>query len=119
MAHVRVLLAGTPQVLSDILQDAIGRHPDVEIVGRLVAGEAVLPAVERFRPNVTVLGTDLRPSGEYYRQLLVAWPRMYVLTVFDDGRQLALDDLRVHTELMGEASLSSIISAIRLVAAPV
>jgi len=119
MAHVRVLLAGTPRVLSDILQDAIARHPDLEIVGRLAASEAVLAAVEQFRPNVTLLGTDHRPSGEYYRQLLVAWPGMYVLTVFDDGRKLALDDLRVHTELMGEASLSSIISAIRLVAAPV
>jgi len=43
---------------------------------------------------------------------------MYVLTGFDGGRKLALGDLRVHTELMGEASLSSIISAIRLVAAP-
>ena len=117
MAQVRVLLAGTPRVLSDILHDAIARHPDLEIVGQLAAGEAVLAAVAHFRPDVTLLGCDRRPPGAYYRELLVAWPAMNVLTVFDDGRELALDGLRVHTELMGEASLSSIIGAIRLGAA--
>jgi chemotaxis response regulator CheB len=116
MVRVRILLARVPQMLGQILQEAIAVEPDLNLVACLATDEELLPAVMRVQPDVILLGADDAVGDPGYRALLAARPQTKVLTVSANERELVLHGLRVYTDRLGEASLPGLLQAIRAAA---
>jgi two-component system, NarL family, response regulator DesR len=56
---IRVLLAEDMRILADTLAAVMGLEDDIEVVGQVRDGDALLPAVARARPHVAVVDIDL------------------------------------------------------------
>ena len=93
MSRIRILIGGMPRMLRDILGDAIGAQPDMDL---LDSGDvADLPAaIARHRPDAVILAdegpglnvarVDLEPGGS----------RLFVLVVTGSGRDAHWVELR-------------------------
>jgi hypothetical protein len=113
-APIRVLLAGLPQMLSDILAGLLASAPDISWA------EAVEPArllddVDTQRTHVVLCGAGLeRPC----RDLLWSRPRLKVVSVSVDGGAAFLHQLLPHEQPLGNLSPERLFAVIRSVADP-
>jgi two-component system, NarL family, response regulator DesR len=56
---IRVLLAEDMRILSDTLAAVLSMEDDIDVVARVSVGDAIVPAVERERPDVAVVDIDM------------------------------------------------------------
>jgi DNA-binding NarL/FixJ family response regulator len=93
VSRIRILIGSMPRMLRDILEDAIGAQPDMEIVA---PGEpADLPtAIERQQPDVVIIAQEGAGLNIACVELASAVRRLGVLVVNDAGYHARLMALR-------------------------
>jgi hypothetical protein len=110
MSHIRVLIHGVPQMLRDILEQAISAEPDMEVVSRM---PRPVPSVDAApAPDAVVVGGNGRESGGA-PALLFQWPRSRLLLISERGHNVSMYELVPRGHELGELSPSQLIEAIR------
>src|SRR5687768_13729552 len=108
--HMRVLLRELPQMLSDILEHAIGNEPGWELM------QEPGPTVIEFgaiRPDLIILGTPHRDDEDGAPALLARWPGCRVLLITENGEYASLIELQPRRTDLGEVSVAELMLAIR------
>lgn len=114
---VRVLLAGMPPILRDIVRETIARQPDMAVVAELDTDDALGPALAVTDADVVILGSSGSEDSTRPLQVLIARPQTCVLMLQTDGRHAALYELRPHRTRLGDVSPQALVDAIRARAA--
>jgi DNA-binding NarL/FixJ family response regulator len=110
--RIRILLAGIPPLLVDILHHIVASEPDMAVVGRVSDGD-LFAAAKSTGADVILIGQKAKEGGEQYEELLLRRPRLKVLTIADDGKTGALYELRPQRISLGEVSADVLCAAIR------
>lgn len=113
MEEIRVLLTDLPRMPREILLNLLAAQPAMVVE---VADEPQAPlvsAVDRARAQVVILGQDAPAMTSRCRDLLEQRPRVQVMTVSIDGRQISLYGLRPYREPLGEVEPEKLVDAIR------
>jgi hypothetical protein len=90
MGRIRIMTAAMPRMLSDILQLAIGRHPDLEPVAILTGQEDLRLAVVRLHPDVVLVGGSGRGAESPSPTLARARPTAHIVTLSPSGRHATI-----------------------------
>jgi hypothetical protein len=98
---IRVLLSQMPQILHDILEHAVRRQPDLELIHDGVA------------PDVVILGATSLDLVRMPLAVLEKWPATRVMIVTPGEGDAALFELRPHVTALGRVSPSDLIQRIR------
>jgi hypothetical protein len=110
--NIRVLIHGTPRMLTEILEEAITSQADMEVI----AGPEVVdrPPVEHpVSPDVVIVGGhDSQPAADAHA-LLTRWPRACVLMITARGHQVLMYQLMPRKTELGEMSAGELVQAIR------
>jgi hypothetical protein len=112
LKRIRVILAGMPTLMLDIIHHVVAAHPDMAIVEKVDAGE-LSAAVQRTRADVVVVGHDEKGERDRFLSLLLHRPQLRVLAIADDGKSACLYDLRPRRVRIGRISAGSLARAIR------
>ena len=102
---IRVLLSQMPQILRDILEHAVRRQPDLELIHDAVA------------PDVVILGATSLDLIRMPLSVLEKWPGARVMIVTPGEGDAALFELRPHVTALGRVSPTELIERIRQSAA--
>ena len=109
---IRVMIAGLPRVLRDILEAVIARQDDITLVG--VAGDDDLLEVMRsVRPDAVILRQDASPLPDLGRRILRQDNDVKVFGVAEDGRRTFLYEVKIETTPVGEVSPEELLDALR------
>jgi DNA-binding NarL/FixJ family response regulator len=90
--RIRVVLADDHQLVIEGLRGLLSSEPDIEVVAVVTDGDAMLNALEQYRPDVAVLDLQMpvRDGASCLREIRRrALPvRVLVLTAFSDGESI-------------------------------
>jgi hypothetical protein len=115
---IRILLAGMPRMLVDIVKDVIASHEDIDVAGEIEGHTGLLAAAMQTQADVVVLREAAGGASEIYHELLRGCPKLKILAITADGRRGFLHRLQPRVVALGELSSSSLIDAIRNASAP-
>ena len=113
MERVRVVLAGLPRMLADIVRRVLGEAPDLEVVDLSGAAEDLMDSVKDHEPDVLVTGLRPHETVDRFASLLLAHPSLRIFALEGDGRRAVLYELQPHTVPLGDVSPEGLIDAIR------
>jgi hypothetical protein len=99
-------------MLREIVLETISSAPDLEVAREYERPVELSTAIRRDRPDVLVAGADVLDDGEIERALDEA-PRLKVLGLADDGRQLLLYELAPQRFELGQASPQRLLELLR------
>lgn len=111
LKQIRILLAGMPKLMIEILRHSIAAEPDMTVV-EVAHGDDLGSAAQRMCADVVVVGRKSNERADYSR-LLRQQPRLRVLTIEDSGKTGALYELRPRRIPLGEISAHTLSKAIR------
>ncbi|MGC2776548.1 MAG: hypothetical protein WA418_13045 [Bradyrhizobium sp.] len=116
MKQIRILVAGMPRMLVDIIEDIVASEPDLTIVGEIDRSTELASAARRTRADVVISRqADSDMEADEMALLLIGRPPK-VVAITDDGRQGFVYELRPHRSPLGEMSVERLIAAIRVAA---
>jgi hypothetical protein len=108
----RIVVIGMSRMLREIVLETISSAPDLEVAREYERPVELSTAIRRDRPDVLVAGADVLDDGEIERALDEA-PRLKVLGLADDGRQLLLYELAPQRFELGQASPQRLLELLR------
>lgn len=114
-APIRVLFAGLPHMLRDILRGLLASDPGIACADAVEPPATLLEDVDRESTHVVLCGEHLERAC---LDLLWLRPRVKVVSVSGDGRAAALTQLLPHEEPLGNLSPERLFAVIRSVADP-
>jgi DNA-binding NarL/FixJ family response regulator len=113
LQRTRIVLAGMPQLLQDVVRDVVLDQPDMEVVGEVGSLDEMLVLATRMPTDVVLMGpTENELPGPVF-QLLQEEPHLKVLGLIDGGRRAYLYELRPHREVLEDVSIEELLKAIR------
>jgi DNA-binding NarL/FixJ family response regulator len=112
LKRIRILLAGMPTLMLNILQHVITSQPDMVIVG-VVKDDDLLAAARRTRAEVVIVGLRAKEEADDYTPLLFRRPRLKVLAIADTGKSGSICELRLRRVSLGQISVRTLANAIR------
>jgi DNA-binding NarL/FixJ family response regulator len=116
LSNIRVLIGDAPTLLRDILEQAISREPDMEVIHEPVMAPPTADQLES--PDVVVVdGTDSEPA-ERARTLLHRWPHSHLLIITARGQRVLRYELLPRGVDLGELSPAQLTDAIRAAVRP-
>jgi DNA-binding NarL/FixJ family response regulator len=113
---IRVLLAGLPRMLRDIVATVLASQADIVVVGTVPEMEDLAHATGLSNANIIVLGLEGAELPAACTELLCAHPSVTVLGVTGDGRQAIRLRMRPERAEIGEVSPQGLVDAIRAAA---
>ena len=113
MRRIRILLAGMPRMLLDMITDIVAVHAEMMVAGRMQDTADLCTAVKKTRADVVILNEPAIGPPQNYEELLYSRPRLGVLSITSDGRQFFLHKLRPVRTALGEVSPDSLVQAIQ------
>jgi hypothetical protein len=113
LKRFRVLFAGIPKMLSDILGQVLASEPDMTIAGRIRHEQDLLKAVQVTRANVVLAKQNAEDERETYAPLLFRRPQLKVVAVAADGSTGLVYALHPQRIPLGEMSADTLRRAIR------
>lgn len=111
MKQTRIVLAGMPKLMIDIVGSLLADVPGLHLVARLQPGEDILKAIRRHRADIVIVGTAEDPSA--HGDLFLCRPAA-VLEIADRGQSGTVWVLRPQARSVGELSAERMTQAIRL-----
>jgi DNA-binding NarL/FixJ family response regulator len=112
MPNIRVLIRDAPNILRDILEQAVSSERDMELIPDPAA--RFQPAVDQsLAPDVVILGPNESAAGGDARGLLALWPRSLILMITERGHRVVLHELLPRSVELGEMSPAQLVQAIR------
>jgi hypothetical protein len=79
MRRIRILLAGMPRMLLDMITDIVAPHAEMMIAGRMQDTADLRAAVTKARADVVILNEPAIGPPPNYEELLYSRPRLGVL----------------------------------------
>jgi hypothetical protein len=113
LQETRIIVAGTPRLLGDLLEDAIARQPDFNLVARLSSEREIVGHVRQFDADVVIIGLAADDLEETCGPLLRAFPHLVVISLTRDQRLLLRCELVLQVRERGEASIDGLVAEIR------
>ena len=113
MRRIRILLAGMPRMLLDMITDIVAPHAEMMIAGEMQDTADIVVAVKKSRADVVILNEPAIGPSQNYQELLYSRPHLGVLSITSDGRQFFLHKLRPVRTALGEVSPGSLVQAIQ------
>ena len=113
MRRIRILLAGMPRMLLDMITDIVALYTEMMIAGRMQDTADLRTAVKKTRADVVILNEPAIGPPQNYEELLYSRPRLGVLSITRDGRHFFLHKLRPVRTALGEVSPESLVQAIQ------
>jgi hypothetical protein len=110
--RVRILFAGVPPMLQEIIERAARAEPDLEIVGATRTAD-LAATIARTGADAAILALPDGAAVAAYEDVLYCHPRVRLLAVVDDGRSALLYALRPHLTPLGELSADGLLQAVR------
>jgi len=111
--RVRVVLAGLPRMLAEIVRRVLGEAPDLEVIDMSVNSDNLADSLEYHEADVLVTGLRPDQSIDQFASLLRAHPSLRIFALEGDGRRAVLYELQPHTVPLGDVSPEGLIDAIR------
>ena len=108
MRRIRILLAGMPRMLLDMITDIVGLHAEMMVAGEVQDTTEIRAAVRKTRADIVILNEPAIGSPQDHQELLYSRPRLGVLSITSDGRQFFLHKLRPVRTALGEVSPDSL-----------
>ena len=114
MESHRIILAGVPRFMREMLEDVLGQVPGMRIAREPADSSALPETIARMGAHWVILplGADGRMPARA-EELLAACPSVRLLAVSDDGSQLRGQWLELHEETWDDLSLDDLIAIIR------
>jgi chemotaxis response regulator CheB len=112
LKRIRILLAGMPRLLLDVLHQVIASEPDMAVVGR-VGRRDLDTAIRRTRADVLLVGQKSGVEQHVYVRLLMQRPHLRIVAIADNGRNGSRYELRPRRIRLHEMSAHALRSAIR------
>lgn len=115
MARFRVLLAGIPRMLQEIVETTLRGQPDMHIVGALQNGgaNALAAALHATATDVVILGLDTEARAAAYESLLFDHCRVRLVAIVGDGREAFVYELRPNRVPIAELTADELLDVIR------
>jgi hypothetical protein len=113
LARIRILIAGMPQFLADVVRDTLNGHADLDLVDDDCAAEVLLTPEALEMPDVLIVGLNGGVLPAFCAPLLYGNPQMKVLAVSATGHDSALFELRPHRVALGNVTPDGLLAAIR------
>jgi DNA-binding NarL/FixJ family response regulator len=102
------VLVEMPQMLREIVREFLATQDDIEVVGEVGEAASLPAAVERYAPDLVVVGGGgLRVPGEWF-DLLRSRPSLRLLAVASHGHRTTV------CEVLGDISPQGLVDAIKL-----
>ena len=111
MKTIRILFAGLPTLMTDILQHLAASDPAVTVVGRAGASD-LLAEARRWRADVIVVARKAKDERRKLAKLLLNRPRLKVLAIAENGAAGTLYEMRPRRIFIGNISAHSLSQAI-------
>ena len=113
MARIGVVVAPSRSVLGELVTRTLRTAPDIEVLAEASSVMTLLAVVREQRPQVVVLDLHDASTLPAYLDVLVAFPRVVILAIVDDGRNASLYEMRPRETRIGELGPRELIAAIR------
>ena len=113
MRQIRVLLAGMPRILMDMVKNIVVSQDDFTLAGEMIAWDGLVKAAADARADVVVLRALATTEAAEYRDLLYSRPRIKIIAIAEDGRDATLHELQPHLIPLADVAPASLIAAIR------
>ena len=113
MRRIRILLAGMPRMLLDMITDIVALHAEMMVARRMEDTVDLRAAVKKTRADVVILNEPAIGPPQNYQELLYSRPHLGVLSITSDGRQFFLHKLRPVRTALGEVSPEGLVHAIQ------
>ena len=113
LSKVRVLVAGMPRMLTDIIRNIVTSQPDLEFAGEAEDVACLARIAQQSRVDVLVIGAAAVQDASGYKDLLYQHPRMSIVAIDADARGAQIFDLRPHVSHLGEISPTTLVAALR------
>ena len=113
MRRVRILLAGMPRMLLDMVTDIVAPHAEIMVAGKMQDTADIVVAVKKSRADVVILNEPTTGPSQNHQELLYSRPHLGVLSITSDGRQFFLHKLHPVRIALGEVSPESLVQAIQ------
>ena len=113
MRRIRILLAGMPRMLLDMVTDIVMAHPDMMVSGKMQDTEEICATVKKIKADVVILNESTKGLFQDYQELLYSRPHLRVLSITSDGHHFFLHKLRPFRAALGEVSPEGLVQAIR------
>lgn len=110
MTRVLLISTGLPEILEEIVRQALGDHADIQLD---VRDAAELASAVRETDADVVIGTENQLPGAEVCALLDGFPRSRVFTLTTDARMAWLYELRPERVALGELSPLRLAEVIR------
>ena len=112
LPKIRVLVAGMPRMLTDIVRNIIMSHDDLEFAGEAVSVSGLAETAQALDADVLVIGAAPDENNTTCIHLLYARPRMRILAIDGEGREAQFFQLRPHMTHLGELSRDTLVAAL-------
>jgi DNA-binding NarL/FixJ family response regulator len=110
--RIRILLAGMPRMLLDMLTDIVSVQPEMMVTGKMQETTDINSAVRKARADLVILRERAGRQRQNYSKLLRSRPHLRVLSITSDGHRFFLHELRPFRTALGEISPESLVQAI-------
>jgi DNA-binding NarL/FixJ family response regulator len=112
-SKVRVLIAGMPRMLTDIIRNIVTSQPDLEFAGEAEGVARLARIVKQSHIDVLVIDAAAVQGASGYKDLLYQRPRMSIVAIDANARGAQIFDLRPHVAHLGEISPTTLVAALR------
>lgn len=112
MTRIRLLLGEMPNLLRDLLRDAVARAADIDLVADVEAADAVEHAIQRHTPDVVVVAPAPEDALRALGLLRVA-PHVRVLSIVAGGENATIYELHPLRSPLVDVSMRTVLDAIR------
>ena len=112
MRRIRILLAGMPRMLQDMMTDIVAMHTQLMIAGKTPETENICAAAEKTKADVVILNEPTIGQWQNHRELLYSRPNLKVFSITNDGHHFFLYKLRPVRIALGEVSPERLVDAI-------
>jgi DNA-binding NarL/FixJ family response regulator len=113
MRRIRILLAGMPRLLLDMVTDIVALHAEMMVAGKMQDTADIRASAKKTRADVVILNEPAIDPSQNYQELLYSRPHLGVLSITSDRRQFFLHELRPVRTALGEVSPESLVRAIQ------
>ena len=113
MRRIRILLAGMPRMLLDMITDIVALHAGMTVAGEMQDMADLRAAVKKTKADVVILNEPPIGPPQDHQELLYSRPRLGVLSITSDGRRFFLHKLRPVRSALGEVCPDSLVQAIQ------
>jgi hypothetical protein len=111
--QIGILLVGLSRLVGEMIEGAVGRHPDVVVVGRDRTLANLRQLARATQPDVVVFGQRRPGLPEACREVLLDHPRVKALGIDERGGRAYLFELQPKQAEIGEVSPDQVVEEIR------